>query len=801
MLQTLIQASFAAGEISPEVQGRTDIAKYRMGVALARNMFVLPYGGLATRPGTAICGRVKQPYGIKPRNIDFTYSTLQTYTLEFGNHYMRVLFGGGYVLEPAQAIGAISQAAPGVFTIGSTPSWSVGDQVFVFGAVGMVAVNSTPGFQLLVASTDGAGHFTFTDLDGHALNTALMPAYAGGGSAARIFTLTTPFAVADLPLLKYTQNTDTMTLNHNAYGSYNLTRTQHWAWTLTAETFQAAVQAPTGLSGADVNNPGGTQTTRYYLVTSLTDVPNEESVPAGPVAVANGPLNQNTGVSNNLNFAAPATGPAPARYNIYCSAPAGTGGNTPTLYGYIGQTTSLAFNDANFAPDYTTCPPSHQNPFAGGNNPGTSSYFDGRKVYAAPAQNPTTLYLTQPGNFGNMDVSVPVQADDAITITLTSRQVNAIKHLISLNALLALTSSGAWMITPGSTSDSLTPSSAVAKAQAYNGASDVPPLTVNNDILYVQARGSKVRDLTYNFYVNLYTGNDISVLASHLLYGYTIAEWTYCEEPYYQILAVRNDGQMLSFTFLKEQDVYAWTHYDTFGNSGTDSFQSICSIAEGAENRAYVVTARTIPGVNGGNPVYYQERFASRNFYVNGKADVRQAWCVDCGVQYSGAATAVITGLQHLEGCTVAVLADGGVQAPRVVAGGQITLDHACALVTVGLPYVCQMQTLRLDRGEPSIQGKRKKISRVTLLLKDALNIKYANMTQNSSGDLVIGNLFAMKDRSSEPFGTPTALKTGVRSFVMEAMYQIDGSMFFQMDTPTPATFLACIPTVTIGDD
>jgi hypothetical protein len=895
--QSLIQPSFAAGELSPAVQGRVDLAKYKVGAAKMRNFFALHYGGAATRAGTIAIGRCKQAFGTPPVFIDFIFSTVQAYVLEFGNLYMRVLKDGGYVLETAKSIAAVTQANPGVFTV-LAHGYVAGDWLYVTDALGMTEINSTPGKQFIVATTPTVDTFTVTDLDGTPLDTSAYGAYGGAGLVGRIYTLTTPYLSADLSLLKYVQSADTLTLTHPSYAPRDLTRTGHANWTLTVTDFAASVQPPTALVGSPVGNPvqpaktivsitnanpgtltvtnhgynvndtlyifdavgmteinstrgnlfklravggantftlndlnsgGGnqvdttsfgvyvgnsgqvaryfgsvdpTQLEYYYVVTSVIDDPFEESVQAvSAVMVVNAGLNQDAGVGNKILWTAPATGPAPDRYYVYRTAPQRAGAAVSTTYGYIGHTGTLEFVDTNFAPDFTRSPPLATNPFAGGVNPSCSTYYDGRRIYAAPMAFPQTLYGSVAGNYNNMDVRSPVREDDAFTYTLNSRQVNAIKHLFPTDKLIAFTSGGAWAIGPGSNSDFITPLSVQAKPQAYNGCSDLPPLGINYDILYVQARGGKVRDLTYNFYVNLYTGNDLSVLSNHFFYGYTIIDWCYAEEPFYQVHAVRNDGAMLAFTYLKEQDVYAWSRYDTPGSSGADGFVACASIPEDNENAVYVATSRAVPGVNGGNPVYFAERFASRNFYVDGVADVRLAWCVDCGAQYSGVATTAISGLDHLNGAQVTVLADGSVQGPFTVSNGSITLDNAAALVTTGLAYECILETLPIDTGEPTIQGKRKKISRVSAMLEATRGLQIAPLRMLTDDNYTPGTYTPIKERSNEQMGDPVPLFTGMRTLLIEGQWQARGAMSIKQAYPLPATILSLIPEVTVGDN
>ncbi len=187
---------------------------------------------------------------------------------------------------------------------------------------------------------------------------------------------------------------------------------------------------------------------------------------------------------------------------------------------------------SNIAPDYLHYShPSSPTPFAGGNNPSCSCFFQQRHVFAASLTQPETMWMSQPGLYDNFNVSDPAQADDAITATLVSLQVNAIKSMVPMpGGLIALTAKGAWQVSGGSPGAAVTPADITATPQAYNGASDLPPIVVNDNILYVQAKGAIVRNLVYNFYVNIYTGTDISVLSNHLFYGHQIVQWAYAED-------------------------------------------------------------------------------------------------------------------------------------------------------------------------------------------------------------------------------------------------------------------------------
>jgi len=446
-----------------------------------------------------------------------------------------------------------------------------------------------------------------------------------------------------------------------------------------------------------------------------------------------------------------------------------------------------------------------------GSYPSCATYFQQRKAFGGSNNQPETIWMTQPADYKNMDVSNPSKASDAITATMAANQVNAIKFMVPMNNLVVMTSGAAWMLMGGYITNpvAVTPSNIVVAPQNAIGCADLPPIVINYDILYVQAKGSIVRDLAYNFYAQVYTGTDMSILSSHLFFGHTLERWCYAEEPFKQVWAVRDDGILLGFTYLKEQDVYAWTRHDSFGQSGTDQFLSVASIPEQQiaglnVDSVYFVVERAIPGINGGQPVKYVERMNCRNFLTNGVSDVTKAWFLDCALQYDGnpvneggsgeGAVQTITGLDHLNGATVSLLADGNVQPPAVVVDGSITLQYPATLVTVGLSYQAQLQSLCMEPEGMAmqVQDYRKKISAVAVRVTDTRGLKVGPD---------FNKLVEIKMRGpSVPMGTAIPLFTGDQRVVIDNQYLVDDDVTIQQDYPLPCTVLGIIPEVSIGD-
>jgi len=822
-----ILPSFAAGELSPALHGRVDLAKYQVGLATCLNWFVHPFGGVSTRAGTAFVGEVYRHTG-RSRLVPFAFNMTQTYVLEFADQKMRVIKDGGYVLEASLSITGITQANPGVVSTSGAHGFSNDDTVWLEGIAGMPELNRRR------YTINGVTASTF-ELD---ISTVGLGPWTSGGTAARIYTLGTPYVTADLPRLKYVQSADTMTLTHPSYAPRTLTRTGHTSWTLTTTTFAPTQQPPTSVLS---DNPGSSYS---YVVTAVSEETGEESVASSVVTSAD----QTSTVSWT-----DATGAG--SYNVY-KAKNG-------VYGFIGRAPdgSPGFTDTSIEPDTSDGPPQAKNPFdATDKYPGCSTYHEGRQWYARTNQKPQTLWSSASAAFNNMNTSTPSKDSDAITRTIASREVNEIRHLLSLNVLLVWTSGAVWKAWAGAQADVMTPANCAVKPQSYEGIADIPPIATESSAVYVTASGKKVRDVAYEFASDSFQGRNVSILAGHLFEGRTIEEWAYARDPDGIIWCVRSDGVLLGFTYLKEHDVYAWHRHVTDG-----LVESVACITEGSETILYLAVKRTVNG----QTVRYIERMASRYF-----PDVYSSWCVDSGYGYNGwntdsartltlsgatwnagdavtvtagghtpftaasvgkpyilrsgqnqvtvtvtaytdsshvsatldmaAATALqataisdwalasitLDGLWHLEGRTLSILADGSVQPTATVSSGKITLTRGAGRIVAGLPYVCDLETLNIEAGPPTLQGRLKVINEVTLRVKD---------TRGLSVGPTSSRLVDIKERQGETYGYPTMLVTGDEKVLIDPSWNTQGRVFVRQSNPLPATVVAIIPRLEAG--
>lgn len=567
------------------------------------------------------------------------------------------------------------------------------------------------------------------------------------------YEVATPYLEADLFDLHFVQSADVLTLVHPNYAPRELRRLGSTSWTLTAISFVASLTTP----AAPTVTPTGAGTTVYnYVATSVGATGLEESAASAPGTGTGNVLV--TGQFMTITWAS--TGAA--RYNVYKQSNG--------LYGYIGQTDGLTFKDDNITANLGKTPPIVNNPFGGaGLYPGAVSYFEQRRCFAGSINEPQNLRMTRSGTESNMTYSIPVRDDDSINIRVAAREANTIRHIVPLANLVLLTAAAEWRVTSVN-SDAITPTSISVKPQSYVGANNVQPVIVNNNILYAAARGGHLREMAFNYQAGGYITGDLSLRAPHLFDGLDIVDMAYAKAPQPLVWAVSSNGKLIGLTYVPEQQIGALHQHDTDG-----LFESCCVVAEGGEDVLYVVVKRVINGAQ----TRYIERMASRMF-----ATPADAFFVDAGGTYSGAATTTIAGLTWLEGKTVSVLGDGAVFPQKTVTGGAIELEQACSRVQVGLQITADVQTLplalQIDAGYG--QGRPKNINKVWLRVYRSSGV-FAGPS--------LDRLVQFKQRTTESYGSAPALRTDEIEISLEPSWQTGGQIYVRQSDPLPLTLVS----------
>ena len=412
---------------------------------------------------------------------------------------------------------------------------------------------------------------------------------------------------------------------------------------------------------------------------------------------------------------------------------------------------------------------------ATGNYPTAVGYFEQRRCFAGLANDPQRIIMTRSSTESDVSYSLPVQDTDRISVQISSREFNQIRHIVPLAQLLLLTSGSEMRVSPLN-SDAITPTSFSVRPQSYVGASNVQPCIVNTTVVYPAARGGHVLELGYNYNAGGYISGDLCLRSSHLFDYKEIRDMTLSKAPTPILWFVSSDGTLLGLTYIPEQQIGSWHRHTTDG-----AFESVASVSEGNEDHLYAVVRRNING----RYVRFVERMSARQF-----GSVRNAFFVDCGATYQGDPADEISGLTWLEGKTVHVLADGAVQPPCVVQDGKITLPVEASTVHVGLPYTSDAKTLpAILQADDFGQGRQKNVSKVTV------------RTYRSSGILAgpdFNDLTEYKQRTTETPGTPPDLVSGDVQLNVFTKWTDGGAICIRQADPLPLTLLSAVLEISV---
>lgn len=576
----------------------------------------------------------------------------------------------------------------------------------------------------------------------------------------------TPYGYADLFMLKYGQNADVLTICHKNYTAKELSRSSHYNWTLSNIISSPQITPPQSVSAVWNGSTSSNTRVYKYVVTAVMEETYEESE-RSQEASATGHLESYWTTSEYMTISwAAVTGAA--EYNIYRSVNG--------VFGYIGTAVGTSFTDDKIEPDLKATAPIARDPFENDNNPSCVNYFQQRKLFGCLKNAPQTLVTSQTGTDNNFNISRPLNASDSINIRLSEREVNEIRHLIGLNDLIVLTSGAEWKLN-GSDGTFSAASPPLCVPQSYYGCSHIQPCVSGNMVLFVQAGGSVVRDLGYEYVSDSYNGDELTIFASHLFENKQVVDMAYSKEPYRILWCVMSDGTLNALTYNKKQEVAGWHRHTTDGK-----FESVAVIREGFEDVAYFVVKREING----QTKRFIERMHSR--LIDNAED---GFFVDCGLkgEFQTEVT-TISGLSHLEGKEVSILADGGAY-KATVKNGVVKLQDPAKKIVVGLPYTFELETLNIE-GE-NTHGLKKIITAANIKVEksredffvvgdDGTEIQNARSVNNSVNDA--GWLFS---------GDITVYPT--------ANYKEDASIKIKQPYPLPLTITSISAVVTIEDE
>lgn len=347
--------------------------------------------------------------------------------------------------------------------------------------------------------------------------------------------------------------------------------------------------------------------------------------------------------------------------------------------------------------------------------PQTLCFFQDRLCFGGTKKQPYMVWMSRTGDYGNFSVekaSGTVTDDSAVALAFVSRKQFKILHLIASTDLIVLTAGNEWTV---SGSDTVTPSKAVPKMQTTRGCSTVEPLMIGGRIVFVQGRGSTVRDMAYSYETDSYGGNDLTLLAKHIIENVQIVDSAYKQEPDSTIYFVRSDGSMACLSYIMEQKVYAWSTIETQGK-----IESVAAVQEGDEDIIYLVVKREINGVTVRNIEYLAKNPAKSN-------NPDDYIMLDNAIEYSTAEKSsgeTEIDAAELAGEKVTVIGDGRMYSGLTVSqDGTVTLPAAVQHAFIGLPYksIVELPNVEIKTGDGTMQGRKKQISNCILRLSNSL--------------------------------------------------------------------------------
>lgn len=772
MKSSPIQTAFNGGELSPYIAGRVDVSKYANGCERMVNFLPLVQGPAITRPGTWFVQEVKDSAD-RTWLLRFEFSVEDSYQLEFGDGYIRFYFDHAQV--QVSSVTAWSNAT----------AYEIGD----------------------LASRLGVNYYCI------AAHTNQQPPNATYWYplTGTIYEIPSPYTAAELTnsdgtlAIRYVQTGDVIYLVHPDHPPYKLSRFGSTRWTLDGVDFSPPPFASENTTATTVYSSATTGTVTLqasadiftsshvgqYIYLAEKDVRDVEQWEAAKSITA-GDLRRSDGKNYEaLNTAT--TGTVKPTHTIgaaYDGDGAVQWQFTDPGYGWARIT---GYTDANTVtaevisqlPDGCTLVGNATTRWAfqawnaDDGYPDVVTFFRERLVFARR----DTLWFSVSADFENFAYQIDglVTADSGFDRTLSSGRVNTIRWLSPGEVLLVGTIGDEWAVVEATTTDPFGPDNVKTKLQSNYGSSRCAPLRAHSgETLFVQKAGRKVRAMESRFEDAGFESPDVTAFANHITKP-GIIDMALQQEPWSTVWCARSDGVLVGLTFAREQEVVAW-HRHPFSDGVVECVETIPS-PDGTRDDLWLIVRYTIDGATKRYIVYLAEEDDESGTVA------QEDWAYsDMMLKYDGVPADVISGLDHLEGKEVWILADGARHPNRTVTGGEITLQLEASVVIVGLPCEGFIEIMNIESGSGNgtAQGKTKRIHAATIRVNRSLGGR-----AGASDDL----LEEMRYRyPSVPMGSAPPPFTGDVLVEWDADYDTRATVIVKKDRPMPITLVAVMP-------
>lgn len=808
-----IITSVNAGELSPQLYGRVDVEKYASGCRKMENFVPLVHGPARRRPGTYFVAEVKNS-AKAVRMIPFEFSITQAYTLEFGDQYIRFykdqgqIESGGAAYEIASPyleadLAGIKYAqdadtmylvhplyAPRKLTRTGHTSWTLSLVDFNNGPYLDEQTWNITGNDLVVNGSMEADS-NWSSIGTPTTNARSSEKYSDGGYSRKFVV---DAANEGIKSDAFTTVTGTCyRLTFKVYTTAGRVRVairkgdnSGWADDI---SFQAVPSGEwkeytvfwketVGGTGAYLQFDSDTATSGTWYI-------DQASVYAIDGLLVWFSARVGTAVTMSASSALFEAGHVGSHWRIRHPFTTNDSSKGPNSEGWIKvsgftSSTQVTVSIESELQDYKPTPYFSEGAFSAKRGyPAAIALHKECMWLANTIDYPQTLWRSRVGSYE--DFSPGTDADNGFSYTLSSEKVNAITWIAPVTHLIVGTNNGEWTIEPPDTNKPLSPTNVEANQQSAYGCSELSPINLRNVVLFMQRLGlpqnygEVARELSYRYDMDGYLARNLTLLAEHITKG-GVVEWAYMSSPFPIVWAARADGTLLGMTYEKDQEVYAWHRHPTAG-----AVESVAVIPGIFQDELWMVVRRTINGVT--------KRFVEFLTEFDWGSDQADCFFVDCGLAYDGAPATTISGLDHLVGETVQILADGALVPDQVVAaGGSITLETAASVVQVGLQFISDLEPMDLEAGamEGTAQGKKKRIHEVGIKLYQT-GCGLVGPDANHLDEIITRNM-------NNPLGSRPPLFTGDYDLPFPSGYDTAGRILIRQDKPLPMTVLCLMP-------
>jgi hypothetical protein len=809
-----ILTNFTAGEISPRIHGRVDLAKYANGARELTNVTVLPQGGARKRGGTLQVTSVKND---SPNSIlvPFVFSTTQAYMLEFGPNYIRFFKDRGIIFDVSYAISGVVIGATTTITVPGN-AFANGDRVIVTGMQGTTELNNR---EFTVSGKSG------NNINLSGINSTGYGTYTGGGAISRIYEIATNFTAADLATITYTQSADTLFLFNNNWPIAKLLRLNHASWTLstavveegpfldlnTNEAIRVSLDTASGAAIMTFNSPVF-EASHVGSLWRIWEHSNSSTfgyatwAPGATVTVGDNTFWEYKG---NVYYVVSGGGQTMASTASY---PTHTRGTVEVFYGTGGAVANMRYEHSGYCVVQVTSIVDTQNAWVnvvknrtpytayGGRSssqwqegawsdkrgyPTTGTFHEQRMVAANTEYQPTTLWgsvLDAYLKFKDGD-----KDDESYTYTISSDQVDAIKHMSTTKRLVVNATSGEWTVAASNQNEAITPTNIKVSRETSFGIADVKPVRAGPAILFAQRKGRndnpsrRLREFVYNFQTDSYASPDLTILSEHIT-NPGLVQGAFVASPDLMIWYARADGHVAAMTYERDQQVVGWHHHVVGGNGKVRKMASIPGVTG---DELWMIVERVINGVT----VRHIE--VGMQGLEDGD-ELRDAFFLDNALYYdSSVAATIITGLWHLNGENVSALADGVPVHNLTVINGSVTLPIPAKKVLVGYRYKSRIRTLHIEAGAQggTAQGQIGRVFEIIARLQDAVGGTYGTDRM-----MAANRLDPIPYRSAdEPLETAIPMFTGDMVLAFDGEWDRDRYIVIEHDEPLPFTLTALV--------